>query len=194
MSENKPWLKEPNRYIEDYKGLKILIRRHPVMLHLCGFVGVPKEHKFYGVSYEAIRGIDVHGGLSFSGEIEGEGNYWWFGFNCAHEEDYCPCQPIQFAGQVYRDFNYVLNETRKLAEQIIEEKFEVLDEKTLRDFINLAAPFNKILHILRVEHREESQEKTILKALEEISKQLAEIKSLLEKIYEEIKALPTKYW
>ena len=57
--------------------------------HRCGYVGLPKEHKYYGVDYDDI-GIDVHGGLTFEGMGNGypvEDDRYWIGFDCAHYND-----------------------------------------------------------------------------------------------------------
>lgn len=54
--------------------------------HRCGYVGLPKKHKWYEKDYEKID-IDVHGGLTFGRKdfiIEG---FWWIGFDCAHLGD-----------------------------------------------------------------------------------------------------------
>lgn len=62
--------------------------------HRCGYIGVPKEHKLYGLNYSEVHdayNIEVHWGLTYS---EGSGNYpvpaeglWWLGFDCAHVDD-----------------------------------------------------------------------------------------------------------
>lgn len=70
----------------------------------CGYVEVPKGHPWHGISYsgalcsdhdgqscyehtpEAI--ISVHGGITFSGTPWGQDDGHWFGFDCAHYDDY----------------------------------------------------------------------------------------------------------
>jgi hypothetical protein len=70
------------------------------MGHRCGYVGVPKGHRWFGASYDDVRGKDgewmeVHGGLTF-GNIGDHAypsatidkNIFWFGFDCAHLGDF----------------------------------------------------------------------------------------------------------
>ncbi|MBA7630816.1 hypothetical protein ES703_38341 [subsurface metagenome] len=96
------WMDEPNRQEFEHAGLKCLILRHYEMLQLNGYVGVPKNHPWYGIDYsQCLRGcegkpneidprttsypctwesdhespeklIDVHGGLTFSGMEDDE--------------------------------------------------------------------------------------------------------------------------
>jgi len=96
------WMDEPDREEFEHAGLKCLILRHHEMLHLNGYVGVPRNHPWYGVDYnQCLRGckgkpnpiissvisypctwesdhespenlIDVHGGLTFSGKGDGK--------------------------------------------------------------------------------------------------------------------------
>lgn len=62
----------------------------------CGYVGVPRSHKFYGKGYTEIESQinygNCHGGLTFSSRSMGEkypieSDLWWFGFDCAHYGD-----------------------------------------------------------------------------------------------------------
>jgi hypothetical protein len=113
-----PWQQEPDKAHWVYKGLDCLIVRGPSGA-LCGYVGVPKSHPFYGKGYDEVQNsydsegnerqplanIDVHGGLTFSDPCrEAEDGYGichpkegaanedvhWFGFDCAHSVDLCP--------------------------------------------------------------------------------------------------------
>ncbi len=52
--------------------------------HYCGYVRLPKGHKYYGISYEDIP-IDVHGGLT-SSCLEDDGT-WEIGFDTNHKGD-----------------------------------------------------------------------------------------------------------
>ena len=63
--------------------------------------------------------FDVHGSLTFSGELHGvEGH--WFGFDCAHAGDLQPGYSLPFTSDddEYRDIEYVRAECRSLAEQL----------------------------------------------------------------------------
>ena len=60
--------------------------------HRCGYVGVPRSHPLYENEHSYIDGIDVHGGLSYSGggpeyPIPNPNDLWWFGFDCCHVGD-----------------------------------------------------------------------------------------------------------
>lgn len=114
-----PWRDEPDRkeWVDPETGLRCYILRGP---HgsLCGYVGVPKGHPAWGMSYDGIdytersdnpsiewwrrhvthrieykiSDICVHGGLTFAGtpaHIEDEETHW-FGFDCAHAGDFSP--------------------------------------------------------------------------------------------------------
>jgi hypothetical protein len=56
-----------------------------------GYVGVPKEHPWYGKHYDEIESsydISVHGGLTFAGKLkEDSEDYWYVGFDTAHYRD-----------------------------------------------------------------------------------------------------------
>jgi hypothetical protein len=72
----------------ELRGKKILVV-FQASGHRCGYVGVPKGHPLYGVDYNAISDIEVHGGLTYS-DIDfynnsyANSNYWLLGFDCAH--------------------------------------------------------------------------------------------------------------
>ena len=54
--------------------------------HRCGYVSVKKDHWLYGVGYNDLYILDVHGGLTFGSEIK-DSEDWWIGFDCAHSGD-----------------------------------------------------------------------------------------------------------
>jgi hypothetical protein len=100
---NKPWKYEPNRLETEINGYPALIIRTKNS-HLCGYIGIPETHKFYGVDYSEIPAY-VHGGLTYGdygnddhiGELyykpkeNNDGNnLYWLGFDCAHAGDYTP--------------------------------------------------------------------------------------------------------
>lgn len=147
------WDKEPDELDWKHEGLPCSIRRVGWSGHLCGYVGIPKDHPLYGIHYSvsseslrkrlddmmgkpmpdrfavhlsALTGsinprpdvvFDVHGGLTYSdGSLPGrDGDFWWYGFDCAHADDFTPKHP---SGGVYRDFDYVKRQTNDLAEQL----------------------------------------------------------------------------
>lgn len=105
------------------------ILEHDVMGHLCGYLGVPRNHPWYGLDYDDIY-ADVHGGITFSRDSD-EADYpmelppsvhaWWVGFDCAHYGDLVPNMPFSpLEGEVYRDRNFVFHELEDLARQASE--------------------------------------------------------------------------
>lgn len=108
----------------------LIVRNHRGAL--CGYVGVPISHPYFGKGYNEIDNVEVHGGLSFSGECaesndEAKGichisdkEVWWLGFDCNHYGDISPLgeYPYFESKSTYKDFEYVTNEVNKLAEQL----------------------------------------------------------------------------
>ena len=91
----RPWEDEPDHaeWVQEPSGYKCRISRNETTGTLCGYVGIPKEHRFWGVNYdgdEEIHAIaeDVHGGLTYS--QQGDDGYWYFGFDTSHAEDFAP--------------------------------------------------------------------------------------------------------
>lgn len=127
LIENRPWEGEPNneQWVDERTGLPCRIRRHPEHLHLCGYVGVNKDHSFFGLTDEDFTGVHVHGGLTYAG-TEDDGIHW-FGFDCAHAGDLSPGILIhllesRIAGYVdylrdeeYRTWDYVKAEVERMA-------------------------------------------------------------------------------
>ena len=119
-----PWDSEPDEAHWEAHGLSCRIYRccKETSGHLCGYVGVPKSHPFYDRFYAELDdvGLDVHGGITFSGEMRYGLGLWWFGFDCAHSNDRSPIQCGRWRDAVgtYRDFRWVRRETERLAEQI----------------------------------------------------------------------------
>ena len=72
-----------------------------------GYVVIPEDNPFYGVDYNPLKSfIDVSGGLSYSGEIDGIG--YVLGFDCDHTWN-DPHIQIE---------EYTLNECKRLASQL----------------------------------------------------------------------------
>ena len=82
-----------------HRGLPCRILQHQTLLHLNGYVAVPRGHPFWGKHYDDIDDmVVVHGGLTFS-QRGGQDprwpnrNLWWFGFDCAHAGDWTISRP-----------------------------------------------------------------------------------------------------
>ncbi len=145
-----PWVDEPDKaqWADDATGLPCLIVRS---LHttgaLCGYVGVPEGHRYYGAKYDDVD-VDVHGGLTYAAACRVAGDeaqsvchvpapgetdrVWWLGFDCAHAFDLSPnlrdtlrrLMPHEkerytaLFREEYRDWAYVRAEVTRLAAQL----------------------------------------------------------------------------
>ena len=113
---------------EDYRGYTIVVKKfredgfYPFLIdtsvnHIwyCGYAVIPEDHPFYGVDHDDVEDdIWVHGGLTFSGEIEDIDGYL-LGFDCNHYGD----------SPVVQNETYTLSECKRLVDQLIEiEKVE----------------------------------------------------------------------
>lgn len=101
---------------ERYRGYDVIVKMVCVSLSFekynwyCGYVRIPKDHKYYKVPYQRLEHrLTAHGGLSFSGELDGLQGYY-IGFDCAHA----------FDSPETEDETYTLNECLKLVDQLIE--------------------------------------------------------------------------
>ncbi len=74
-----------------YKGYScviVMITIMPGMQNRCGYVKIPKNHKFFEKDYDDIS-IDCHYGLTYGGLSKEAGfpSGWHIGFDCAHGGD-----------------------------------------------------------------------------------------------------------
>ena len=129
-----PWDTEPQRarWLDTSVRFWCLIVRHPTLKHLCGYIGIPLGHPWFGKGYDDIRMADndwpeVHGGLTYASDHEpGEGRgskseLWWIGFDCSHCGDLCPGM-LRYGSradrdETYKDWDYVKSECESLARQ-----------------------------------------------------------------------------
>lgn len=96
-------------------------------------IKLESEPKFNGNyidgEYSLDMTINVHGGLTYSDNhlagIENGllGELWWFGFDTAHAGDITPFEDeisrkYRIADDEYRDWDYVEQQVKKLAEQL----------------------------------------------------------------------------
>lgn len=144
-----PWNKEPDKvqWQDEATGMPCLAVRHPTLGNWCGYVGVTTDHPLFGKHYDTPD-VSVHGGLTFSDvcrphdtedtgicHVPGEGepdHVWWFGFDCAHFNDFSPGLEAttrkvmpeghvsSMAGNPYRTLKYVQKECANLANQLKE--------------------------------------------------------------------------
>lgn len=138
-----PWQSEPDKmqFADPDTGLPCLIVRNPQGA-LCGYVGVPEGHRYFGVKGYSFD-VSVHGGITFTAScnphateehgichLPGEGKtdkVWWLGFDCAHAMDLAPGMNAQLKacgaffgseGDTYRDIEYVKEQIANLAQQL----------------------------------------------------------------------------
>lgn len=69
--------------------------------------------------------VSVHGGLTWAGALPTEepDGFWWFGFDCAHLNDFSPGSvwtPLDDSPATYKTVSYVKAEMRRLADQLAE--------------------------------------------------------------------------
>lgn len=107
---------------ENYRGYTIIIKKFYEKLYpffpgisvnniwFCEYAVIPEDHPFYGEDYDEVEGyVDVHGGLTFSGELDGIDGFL-LGFDCNHYGDSPEVQ----------DEEYTLSECKRLVDQLIE--------------------------------------------------------------------------
>ena len=98
-----PWQDEPDRVDFVHAGFACFVRRVDPSGHLCGYVGVPREHPLYGVDFGNLPDdLEAHGGINYAKPCCEESgvchvpepgmptDVWWLGFDCAHGFDLCP--------------------------------------------------------------------------------------------------------
>jgi hypothetical protein len=124
------WDNEPDKlsWCDTKSGLQCHIVRGP-MSALCGYVGIPEGHPYFGLGYDDID-ISAHGGLTYAADKAPESDIsgvWWFGFDCSHAGDYLPKnsyrdnlgEPTGWGTYVtYRNIAYVENECRNIARDL----------------------------------------------------------------------------
>ena len=104
----------------EFKGFKFAIVSYGT--HPCCYVFLPKEHKYYGKSYDEID-IDCHGGLTYSDKelifnplVNDD---WIIGWDYAHYGDYSGYFPDLrdkkwTTQEIKKDIEYAINQLIKL--------------------------------------------------------------------------------
>ena len=146
-----PWQVEPDKvvWVDEATDLDCMIHRGSSGA-LCGYVGVPNGHPWYGQHYDNLNtlggGLDVHGGLTFSEKCDPTAteehgichvpepgrprDVWWHGFDCAHAMDVSPALDARLGRtflegpplwrSTYKNYEYVKKEVELLAHQAAE--------------------------------------------------------------------------
>ena len=94
-----------------------------------GLLSASCREEYKNNIYSIDMALNVHGGITFSSsELAGIDKnlfkeLWWFGFDTSHAGDVRPFQTdidrkYYFNDEEYRDFEYVKNQTKQLAEQL----------------------------------------------------------------------------
>lgn len=133
-----PWDSEPDLVEWRHNGAACLIVRGGSG-SLCGYVGLPPTHKYWGRDYDAVQEQDAaHGGLTYAGECGGRichvpqpgeiHDVWWVGFDCSHAYDLAPCLQAtlhrygpprsSLLDGTYRDLEYVITCVEGLADEL----------------------------------------------------------------------------
>ena len=124
-----PWDSEPDHDEFTHDGLRCVIQRAGPRRHLCGYVEVKPGHPWHGITYEydePVSGVRVHGGLTWArdhapGVDKNEST--WLGFDCGHLGDVGNVDEdpyrLHYEQTVYRDIDYVRDQCRYLAAQIV---------------------------------------------------------------------------
>ena len=121
-----PWDSEPDRAEFEHAGLPCLVWRCRASGAWAGYVHVPPYNPVLSDAYDSYGfadwPFDVHGGISWAGPrpFSGERALFCIGFDLNHYGDGAPVDVKRdgcMHGQ-YRGFEYAVNETRALAEQV----------------------------------------------------------------------------
>ena len=73
--------------VGEYKGIRYVVALMSLG-HRCGYVAVPKEHRYYKDNDYDCMNIYCHGGITYSGdEYPLDDGNWYIGFDTAHWGD-----------------------------------------------------------------------------------------------------------
>ena len=88
LIQHRPWESEPNNVRFKALGYDCEIKRHPELLHLCGYITIPSDHPLFEVEEgEMDHFIGMHGGVTYDKKRRSTRT---LGFDCAHAEDFSP--------------------------------------------------------------------------------------------------------
>lgn len=112
-----------HEWIDKETGYRCRIIRPYDRSHLCGYVKLPDNYSRDWVGYDEIP-VEIHGGVTFFGELSDVKDEIWIGFDCAHLGDLSPQDLLTYKDgplwkdDVYRDLEYVKKECISLAKQL----------------------------------------------------------------------------
>lgn len=116
---NGPWNQEDDREEFEASGLTCLVQRDR-RGHWCGYVNLPTNHPWASKQPDQIK-AQVYGGVKFIGEAPGKTGKW-VGFACDEPGDLQPgmmkWKRESLTDGHYRDFNFAVAETTKLATSV----------------------------------------------------------------------------
>lgn len=129
MSEKKMLPVMESRF--NYKGFPCVVLFMPFGFR-CGYIGIPKGHRFYKMNYVKIP-VGCHGGLTYSDDHlhhQDDKDIWWIGFDCGHYMDgydlksrrqYFPELPDEefMYTEEYKDIGFCKHECREIVDQIV---------------------------------------------------------------------------
>ena len=135
----RPWEGEPDHaeWVDKSTGLHGRIVRNKTTHTLNGYIGVTSG-ELVGVDYnnlEMDKGYHPHDGLTYSHREKS--GVWWFGFDCAHSDDFLPgiyirMQMVNHGGKPswpssrhYRTWEYVDAEIAKVMEGIALKNYQI---------------------------------------------------------------------
>jgi hypothetical protein len=109
-------------------GLKCVARVSEIGIP-CGYVAVPKDHPYYGKSYNDIHDIEVHGGLTYSEPAFWcRDDLWYLGFDCGHFYDIGAEAAKEYLGLYGRDKR--IGALMEIADEIIQDKISGANKTT----------------------------------------------------------------
>lgn len=119
-----------------YKGFRCVVIG-TALGHRCGYVGLPRGHKYYGEDYDDIP-VECHGGLTYGRDnpnypvANNEGLYW-IGFDCAHCDDSKDYELLKVLGATEKENPFFFDRPcdsghRWSKEEVIEELKRIVDQ------------------------------------------------------------------
>lgn len=129
----------------------------------CGYIGLPKEHPWYGKHYNDLSFVNVHGGLTWSAYYTGDNEpdgLWWIGFDTNHWEDNAEnCNQEYCLGQI---------------ERLKQQALELVNIKNKKEYWLVYDENNNVCEVAESEEAAMAIAKVRLADLEKIAEQRGE--------------------